>query len=123
MPSSVTLAEVKLFLQVDHDHEDTLIQSLINSAIEAVEAETGLALSVHTGAYVEGDGLDTPKPLQPYTVANGAYTTAVTPKLEALKPAVYLWVQGLYNTDPKTIELSLDASRRVSRLHRVDWGF
>lgn len=121
MPA-VTLQEVKAFLQIDHDAEDDLIYSLIDAAVMHIEAETGLALTVQTGPY-EPHKLDSPKPLQPFTVTDGTYTTSVTDKLPALRPAIYLYIQSLYETDPKTIELALDASRRLARLHRVNWGF
>ncbi len=121
MPA-ITLTEVKSFLQIDHDAEDDLIYSLIDAAVMHMEAETGLALSVKTGEY-EPHNLDSPKPLQPFTVDDGIYTTSVTDKLPALRPAIYLYIQSLYETDPKTIELAMDASRRLARLHRVNWGF
>lgn len=122
MPA-VTLQEVKAFLQIDHDAEDNLIYGLIDAAILHIQAETGLALSIQTGEYNPANTLDTPKPLQPYTVEDGQYTTSVTDKLPALRPAIYLYIQSLYETDPKTIDLALDASRRLARLHRVNWGF
>lgn len=40
----VSLAEVKLFLRIDQDVEDTLITTLIGAAREAVEAACGRAL-------------------------------------------------------------------------------
>lgn len=120
--TAITLQEVKAFLQIDHDAEDDLLYSLIDAAIQHIEAETGLSLSVHAGAYIE-PSLDSPKPLQPFTVTDGTYTTSVTDKLPALRPAIYLYIQSLYETDPKTIDQALDASRRLARLHRVNWGF
>ena len=121
MPA-VTLQEVKSFLQIDHDAEDDLIYGLIDAAVMHIEAETGLALTVQTGDY-EPHKLDSPKPLQPFTVDDGIYTTAITDKLPALRPAIYLYIQSLYETDPKTVDQALDASRRLARLHRVNWGF
>ena len=118
----ITLTEVKAFLQIDHDSEDDLIYSLIDAAVMHIQEETGLALSVQTGDY-EPHKLDSPKPLQPFTVTDGTYTTAITDKLPALRPAIYLYIQSLYETDPKTIDQALDASRRLARLHRVNWGF
>ena len=38
----LTLEKAKLFLRVDGDEENTLIQSLINSAVEYIETATGL---------------------------------------------------------------------------------
>ncbi len=43
-----TLAEMKLFLRVDHDDEDSLIAALIRTARERVEAATGRALITRT---------------------------------------------------------------------------
>jgi len=40
----VTLEEVKLHLRITHDHEDTLLSSLIMTARLICEADTGLAL-------------------------------------------------------------------------------
>ncbi len=38
---AVTLEEAKLHLRVDHSHEDTLIQSLINAAVGHLDGYTG----------------------------------------------------------------------------------
>jgi hypothetical protein len=44
MTAPVLLAEAKLFLRVEHDAEDGLIQMLIDAAQARVEGEVGLAL-------------------------------------------------------------------------------
>ena len=44
MTAPVLLAEAKLFLRVEHDAEDGLIQTLIDAAQARVEGEVGLAL-------------------------------------------------------------------------------
>lgn len=44
MTAPVLLAEAKLFLRVEHDVEDGLIQTLIDAAQARVEGEVGLAL-------------------------------------------------------------------------------
>ena len=45
MTAPVNLAEAKLFLRVEHEAEDTLIQTLIDAAQARVEGEAGLALT------------------------------------------------------------------------------
>lgn len=120
---AVTLEELKAFLQIDHDAEDALLGDLIEAAILSVEAETGLSLRVTTGAYTEPVKLDDPSPKEPFTVADGQYTTEITDKAPALKTAVFMHVMALYETDPKTVTVALDTARRLCRLHRVDWGF
>lgn len=44
MTAPVSLAEAKLFLRVENDAEDGLIQTLIDAAQARVEAEVGLTL-------------------------------------------------------------------------------
>ncbi|MBF0664386.1 MAG: phage gp6-like head-tail connector protein [Brevundimonas sp.] len=50
MSTPVTLAEARLFLRVEHDAEDGLIQTLIEAAQARVEAEAGLALDAASPA-------------------------------------------------------------------------
>lgn len=45
MTAPVTLTEAKLFLRVDQDAEDGLIQTLIEAATARVEGEVGLSLT------------------------------------------------------------------------------
>lgn len=45
MTAPVTLAEAKLFLRVEHDAEDGLIQTLIEAAQARVEGDVGLGLT------------------------------------------------------------------------------
>ena len=44
MSQFLTLEQVKLNLKVDHDEEDTLIESLISAAFDAFEQETNRKL-------------------------------------------------------------------------------
>jgi hypothetical protein len=50
MTAPVTLAEARLFLRVEHDAEDGLIQTLIEAAQARVEAETGQVLEAASPA-------------------------------------------------------------------------
>lgn len=45
MTAPVTLTEAKLFLRVEHDAEDELIQTLIDAARLRVEGDVGLSLT------------------------------------------------------------------------------
>ncbi len=45
MTAPVSLTEAKLFLRVEHEAEDALIQTLIDAAKARVEGEAGLALT------------------------------------------------------------------------------
>ncbi|WP_309630021.1 head-tail connector protein [Brevundimonas sp.] len=45
MTAPVSLTEAKLFLRVEHEAEDELIQTLIDAAQARVEGEVGLALT------------------------------------------------------------------------------
>ena len=50
MTAPVTLTEAKLFLRVEHDAEDSLIQTLIDAARARVEGEVGLSLTSTSAA-------------------------------------------------------------------------
>ena len=45
MAQPVTVAEAKLFLRVEHDAEDGLIQTLVEAAQARVEGDVGLSLT------------------------------------------------------------------------------
>ncbi|MDB5420313.1 MAG: hypothetical protein JWR59_260 [Brevundimonas sp.] len=50
MTAPVSLTEAKLFLRVEHDAEDGLIQTLIDAARARVEGEVGLSLTSTSAA-------------------------------------------------------------------------
>ena len=50
MAAPVSLAEAKLFLRVEHDAEDGLIQTLIDAARARVEGDVGLSLTSTSAA-------------------------------------------------------------------------
>jgi hypothetical protein len=50
MTAPVSLTEAKLFLRVEHDAEDGLIQTLIDAAQGRVEGDTGVALTTTSPA-------------------------------------------------------------------------
>ena len=50
MTAPVTLAEARLFLRVEHDAENDLIQTLIDAARARVEAEAGQPLDAASPA-------------------------------------------------------------------------
>ena len=50
MSAPVTLTEAKLFLRVEHEAEDGLIQTLIDAARARVEGEVGLSLASTSAA-------------------------------------------------------------------------
>ena len=45
----VSLVEAKVFLRIDTDEEDMLLQNLIETSVQAVEAYTSCALLTQTG--------------------------------------------------------------------------
>lgn len=50
MTAPVSLTEAKLFLRVEHDAEEGLIQTLIDAAKARVEGEVGLSLTLTSPA-------------------------------------------------------------------------
>lgn len=50
MTAPVSLTEAKLFLRVEHDAEDALVQTLIDAARARVESDSGLSLDAMSPA-------------------------------------------------------------------------
>ncbi|WP_433952192.1 head-tail connector protein [Brevundimonas diminuta] len=58
MSAPVSLTEAKLFLRVEHEAEDGLIQTLIDAAKARVEGEVGLSSDVDLCGAAEAGGDD-----------------------------------------------------------------
>lgn len=114
---AVDLASVKEHLRIDHDADDDLLESLTLSAIKQVEENTGWSLSVTDYEwFIEEGDLRRSIPLYPAEITSGQemrggyvsasigdtvlFTTKVSHYKDALRPAVLLQVQLLYEAMP-----------------------
>lgn len=118
----VTLLEAKAHLRVDDGDSDTLIGSLITSAREIVERQTGYALAAASYEWTpEGDRV-APLPIEPGEVTSdvGAYpilfTAAPVATPAALKAAILLLVGDLFASREAATEKPLTENPAVQNL-------
>lgn len=136
---AVTLERVKEHLRIDHDADDSLLESHLKAGIKQVETLTGWSLSTteYEWTIEEGD-LKKSIPLYPakitsdhemvggYVKANAGdvveFKTSISHHREELEPAVLLYVQFLYEAMPDDQEKLMRVIRGICGIFRRNLG-
>src|SRR5699024_169887 len=136
---AVTLERVKEHLRIDHDADDNLLEGYLKAGIKQIEALTGWSLSTTEYEWIieEGD-LRKSIRLYPAKITSGherkggcvnediddtvESKTAISHHREELEPAVFLYVQFLYEAMPDDQEKLMRAIRGICGTFRRNLG-